>query len=167
MKLYLLPILLISTAVHGNYISQLEASNRLHEHSLLYVLNNRAALKVDLASADIKIATEALMKVLIAWELSDGVNGIETGDVLIEAWKHNPLLVGSWFDSKPNSKKSWLTSQDYLFNGLLETGSYQEALKLKDEVVASLQNLPVGKSRTCDQYLKVLLALEIPNYENS
>lgn len=167
MKFYLPLVFLLSTTVHGDYISWLEASNRLHEHSLLNVLNNRAALKVDLASSDKKVASEALMQVLIAWELSDGVNGIETGDVLIEAWKHNPLLVGSWFDSKPNSKNNWLTSQDYLFNGLLETGSYQEALKLKDAVIASLKKLPAGKSRACDQYLKVLLELEIPNYENS
>lgn len=167
MKYTLLLLLILASPAFSDYMKQLEASNRLHEQSLLSILNNRAELKSEIASDNKQVVSKALMKVLIAWELSDGANGIEIGDVLVEAWIHQPLLVSSWFDSKPKSRKRWLKSQDYLFNGLVETGSYKEIIELKDRIIASLQNVEPGLSKSCDWYLQILLKLEVPNYENS
>ena len=167
MKYTLLLLLILASPAFSDYMKQLEASNRLHEQSLLSVLNNRAELKSELASDNKQVASKALMKVLVAWELSDGANDIEIGDVLVEVWAHHPLLVSSWFDSKPKSRKRWLKSQDYLFNGLVETGSYKEIVELKNRIIASLQTVEPDLSKACDWYLKVLLKLEVPNYENS
>lgn len=167
MKHLLLLTLFLSAYANSDYLSQLESSNRLHEQSLLSVLNNRDALKADLQSNDKGVASNALMKVIIAWELSDGANGIEIGEVLILAWKSNPILIGSWFDAKAKSKKRWFKSQDNLFNGLVETESYKEISKLRLDIIASLKDIPSTKSKACAEYLKVLSKLEVPNYDNS
>ena len=167
MKYSPLLLLMLAQPVLGDYMDQLESSDRLHEQSLLIILNEREALKSDLASENIQLASKALMKTIVAWELSDGVNGIETGDVLVEAWIHNPLLIASWFDSNPASRERWLNSQDYLFNGLVETGSYKEIVELRKKIISSLKNVESDISTSCEQYLEVLLELEVPNYEES
>ena len=167
MKYYLLLLLVLTNSAFSDYMKQLETSNRLHEQSLLMVLNNREILKSEIASESKTVESNALMKVLVAWELSDGANGVETGDILVEAWIHHPLLVSSWFDSKPNSRNRWLKSQDYLFNGFVETSSYKDIVELKSKLIASLKDVEPGLSKTCDWYLQVLLKLEVPNYENS
>ena len=167
MKNYLILLLVLTSSAFSDYMEQLETSGRLHEQSLLTILNNRAALKSEIASENKEIASNALMKVLVAWELSDGANDIETGEILVEAWIYNPLLIASWFDSKPKSRNRWLRSQDYLFNGLVETGNYKEVVELKNKLIASLKGVEPGQSKTCDWYLQVISKLEVPNYENN
>ncbi|MCA6062964.1 hypothetical protein [Thalassolituus marinus] len=151
----------------ADYLEELTKSERLHEQSLVAVMKNREEYKAILSSSASQNLTEIIATVILAWELADGVNGIETGDVLVVAWEHHPRLVASWFGSKPESMNRWLRSQDFLFNGLSETGSFGEAEKIRMKIIAALESEKVSGSETIAAYLQVLNNLEVPNWQNN
>ena len=167
MKYFLVLLLIYSSLANAGYLEELTKSERLHEQSLVAVIKNREEYKATLSGAASRNLTETIATVILAWELADGVNGIETGDVLVLAWEHHPRLVASWFDSKPASMNRWLRAQDFLFNGLSETGSFEEAEKIRMRIIAALEPEKDGGSETIAAYLQVLNNLEVPNWENN
>ena len=134
---------------------------------MVAVIQNREEYKTILSNRLDRNVIETISTVILAWDLADGVTGIETGDVLLVAWEQNPILVASWFDSKPQSRDRWLKSQDFLFNGLSETGSYEEAEKIRVNLIAVLEKNEGSDSETIKSYLQVLSNLEVPNWQNN
>ena len=163
MKNFIFILLLIPFASKADYLTSLEKSNRLDDKTLFSVLDNRTEYKNTLKDLSSDKYTSTLSTALIAWELSDGVNGIETADILMVAWLNNPTTIASWFDSKQSSQQRWLKSQDYLFNGFAEPDNYQTAEKLRLDMLGKLKSLQ-STSSTITLYIKVLEKLVVPKY---
>ena len=163
MKNLIFILLLIPFISKGDYLTSLEKSDRLADKTLYSVLKNRDEYKSILKDINSKNYTPTLSTALVAWELSDGVNGIETADILMVAWLNNPTIIASWFDSKKASQQRWLKSQDYLFNGFAEPNNYQTAEQLRVGILSKLKSLD-STSPTIDMYIKVLEKTVVPKY---
>ncbi|WP_370978408.1 hypothetical protein [Agaribacterium sp. ZY112] len=161
-KYVLLFSIFIALGARADFESSIKDHEDIGTQTLLYLVKNRDVVKSNISSEDKLAASQALSTSILSWEVSDGVNGIETGSFILLGWKHHPNIVASWFNRNPNSLSRWLKQQDYLFNGLL--GEYDEVEALRLDIIKSLKGSNLENNISSASYLEVLEDLEVPQY---
>ena len=102
-SLALIMTLCFSAIASSSYYEELKFDS-LRDYALSTAIKDREVISRVLGSdavSDIEVITGALMKVLVAFEFSDGAYAIEYGFMVLQAWVKYPDLIIDWFEKSP------------------------------------------------------------------
>lgn len=146
-------------AVSAPYLGQ---SKHLGLQAVYQYFDSKVEIEKGLKSKDLIVKSKAMISCLVAWEHADGVNGIETSYMLMPLWLTDAELLFTWFQSNQIKAKRWLSSQDYIFNGLSEIYGASYAKELRDNMIKkfSQMELKFYQAEFFEKYIAVLKKIE-------